>query len=55
MSADLREIVRKYALQNAALHKGSANPKAVVGKVMGEVPELRSFKRSFSCSGRNLR
>lgn len=54
MSADLREIVRKYALQNAALHKGSANPKAVVGKVMGEVPELRSRSKEVSAAAEEI-
>lgn len=41
MSAELKEVVRKYALQNAALYGGKANPKAVVGKAMAERPELR--------------
>ncbi len=35
------EIIRKYALQNAVFFKGKANPKSVVGKVLGEIPELR--------------
>ncbi|HQA20775.1 MAG TPA: hypothetical protein PLD09_02745 [Methanomassiliicoccaceae archaeon] len=42
MSAELKDVVRKYALQNAALYGGKANPKAVMGKVMAERPELRS-------------
>jgi glutamyl-tRNA synthetase len=35
-------LIRKYALQNAVFFKGTANPKAVVGKVLGENPEYRS-------------
>ncbi|MCL2148903.1 MAG: glutamate--tRNA ligase [Methanomassiliicoccaceae archaeon] len=35
-------VIRKYALQNAVFFKGAANPKAVVGKVLGENPEYRS-------------
>lgn len=41
MSDQIEDAVRKYALQNAVFFKGKANPKAVVGKVLGEVPELR--------------
>jgi len=43
MSDDHAEtLIRKYALQNAVFFKGTANPKAVVGKVLGENPEYRS-------------
>ena len=43
MSDDRTEaLIRKYALQNAVFFKGTANPKAVVGKVLGENPEYRS-------------
>ena len=38
---ELREIIIKYALQNALLHDGKANYKAVMGKIMAEMPELR--------------
>jgi glutamyl-tRNA synthetase len=48
MSADLKEVIRKYALQNAAMYGGRANPKAVMGKVMAERPELRSRAREVS-------
>ncbi|MDR3282889.1 MAG: glutamate--tRNA ligase [Candidatus Methanoplasma sp.] len=34
--------IRKYALQNAVFFKGTANPKAVVGKILGENPEYRA-------------
>ncbi len=39
---ELREIILKYALQNAILHNGKANYKAVMGKIMAENPALRS-------------
>ncbi|MHC1709405.1 MAG: glutamate--tRNA ligase [Methanomassiliicoccales archaeon] len=42
MSEDLEATIRKYALQNAVLYSGKANPKAVQGKVLAESPELRS-------------
>ena len=38
----ISETIRKYALQNAVFFKGKANPKAVVGKVLGGCPELRA-------------
>ncbi len=38
---ELREIILKYALQNALFHDGRANYKAVMGKIMAENPELR--------------
>lgn len=37
----VEELIWKYALVNAYTHKGKANPKAVIGKVLGENPELR--------------
>jgi len=42
MSDPIYDAIRKYALQNAVFFKGTANPKAVVGKVLGECPELRA-------------
>ncbi len=39
---ELRNIILKYALQNAILHDGKANYKAVMGKIMAENPSLRS-------------
>ena len=38
---NVEELIWKYALINAYTHKGKANPKAVIGKVLGENPELR--------------
>jgi len=39
---ELRELILKYALQNALLHDGRANYKAVMGKIMAENPSLRA-------------
>lgn len=39
---DLEKIVFKYVLLNAAKHKGSANPGAVIGSIMANEEELRS-------------
>ncbi len=39
--AHLHDLIKKYALQNAVLYGGKASPKAVVGKVLAEEPELR--------------
>ncbi len=35
-------IVRKYTLVNATEHEGNAQPKSVLGKILGEYPELRT-------------
>ena len=42
MPDPIHDTIRKYALQNAVFFKGTANPKSVAGKVLGECPELRS-------------
>ncbi|MDO5848736.1 MAG: glutamate--tRNA ligase [Methanobrevibacter sp.] len=39
---ELEKIVYKHALLNAAKHKGSANPGAVIGSIMSQEAELRS-------------
>ncbi len=39
---DLKNIIRKYALQNALRFDGKANPGNIIGKVIGENPELKS-------------
>jgi len=38
---EIRETILKYALINAIQHDGKASPKAVIGKLLGENPELR--------------
>jgi len=42
-----KEAIKKYALQNAVLYGGKANPKAVSGKVLAEEPELRPRAREI--------
>ena len=37
-----KEIIKKYALQNAVRYNGKANIGAVIGKVLAEYPELKS-------------
>jgi len=39
---DLNKAILKYALQNAVNFKGKANPKAVIGKILSENPELKA-------------
>ncbi len=39
--AKLEEAIRKYSLVNAYLHKGKAQPQAVLGKILGEMPQYR--------------
>ena len=36
---EIREIAKKYALQNAINFKGKANPKAVAGKIIAELKD----------------
>ena len=43
----LEEIVYKHALLNAAKHKGSANPGAVIGSIMSQEPDLRSREKEI--------
>ena len=38
---NIKEVIRKYALQNAIRYNGKANPGNIIGKVLGENPELR--------------
>jgi len=54
MSIELKEVVRKYALQNAALFGGKANPKAVMGKVLAEQPELRSRAKEVAAAAEEV-
>lgn len=43
----LRDLARKYALQNAVLHGGKADARAVVGKILAEQPDLRPRVREI--------
>jgi glutamyl-tRNA synthetase len=46
--AEIRELIEKYALQNAVKYKAAPNAGAVMGKLMGEHPELRSRAKEVS-------
>ncbi|HKM13639.1 MAG TPA: glutamate--tRNA ligase [Candidatus Methanomethylophilaceae archaeon] len=43
----LRDEIRKFALQNAIFFKGTANPKAVIGRILGGFPEYRSKSKEI--------
>jgi glutamyl-tRNA synthetase len=45
-----RAAMEKYALQNAVLHKGKAEVGAVVSKVLGETPALRTMAKEVARS-----
>ncbi len=45
---DTRELIEKYALQNAVKYKAAPNAGAVMGKLMGEHPELRARAKEVS-------
>jgi glutamyl-tRNA synthetase len=46
-SEDIRPAVLRWALANAVEHGGKADAKAVVGKLMAEMPELRPRAREI--------
>lgn len=43
-----RELILKYALQNALKYNGKANPGAIIGKVISENPELKDKIKELS-------
>ena len=43
-----KDVILKYALQNAAAFEGKANPNAVLGKVLKDHPELKGQIRELS-------
>lgn len=46
--AEIRDLIEKYALQNAVKYRASPNAGAVMGKLMGEHPELRGRAKEVS-------
>src|SRR3989344_7063955 len=38
----MKDLIYKYVLQNAVRYNGKANPSAIIGKVIAEVPELKN-------------
>ena len=47
-SFELRELIRKLALLNAIRHDGKAQTGPVIGKILGEKPELRTKAKEIS-------
>lgn len=45
---ELRELIRKAALLNAASHDGLAQPGAIVGKILGERKDLRTRAKELT-------
>lgn len=45
---ELRPEIKKYALQNAVQFEGKANPGAVIGKLLGKDPSLKSQMKDVS-------
>jgi len=45
---EIRELIEKYALQNAVKYNAAPNAGAVMGRLMGEHPELRARAREVS-------
>ena len=50
MSEQDRSSIEKYALQNAVRHGGRAEVGAVVSKVLGDTPSLRSAAREVAAA-----
>ncbi len=46
--AEIRDLIEKYALQNAVKYRAAPNAGAVMGKLMGEHPELRAKAKEVS-------
>lgn len=46
--AEIRDLIEKYALQNAVKYRAAPNARAVMGKLMGEHPELRAKAKEVS-------
>jgi glutamyl-tRNA synthetase len=44
----MKDLILKYALQNAVKFKGKANVGAVIGKVLAENPELKKSMKKLS-------
>ena len=41
MEHELKDLITKYALQNALKYGGKCSPGAVIGKIFAEKPELK--------------
>lgn len=45
---EVKDIIFKWALDNARKHEGKANPGAVIGKLLSEMPEIKSKLKDIS-------
>ena len=50
----LSTAIKKRAVHNAILHKGKAEPNAVVSKLIGEHPELKLQAREISALAESI-
>lgn len=48
MDDDIKKLVRKFALDNARKYEGNANMGSVVGKLLGERPDLKTALKDLS-------
>ena len=45
---EIKNEIRKFALQNAVEHEGQTRDKTILTKIMGNVPELRQKAKEIS-------
>jgi len=45
---ELKEIIRKHALDNALRYNGKASPGSVIGKVIAELPGVKKYMKTVS-------
>ncbi len=46
--SDIKDVVRKYALQNALEYNGNGKPSSVLGRIMSERKDLRTMAKKLS-------
>ena len=47
MNSEFETFVKQMAIENAILYKGTANPKALIGKVMPKFPDMKSDMKTY--------
>ena len=45
---EIKNEIRKFALQNAAEHDGQTRDKTILAKILGSIPELRKKVKEIS-------
>ena len=45
---EIKQEIRKFALQNAAEHEGKTRDKTILAKILGSIPELRQKVQEIS-------